>query len=232
MDGTLLGSTPAVLATWEFYAREYSLDLTEVLKTSHGVRTIDNLRRWCGLTDQAALEEATNAFEMMIISEAQRLQSEGKSGLQILPGVSELLNTLDAAPTSIWAIVTSATPLYASAALSTAGIQDPPRLITAADVINGKPNPEPYMVGAKALDMDPEKCIVVEDAPSGIKAGVAAGCRVLAVCTSHERTQLEGLGATWIVEDLSKVTASVEGDMIRLAIDETGLEKPVTSIGS
>jgi len=45
---------------------------------------------------------------------------------------------------------------------------------------------------------------VVEDAPSGIKAGIAAGSRVLAVCTSHERAQLEDLGATWIVTDLSK----------------------------
>lgn len=44
--------------------------------------------------------------------------------------------------------------------------------------------------------------IVVEDAPSGIRAGVAAGSRVLAVCTSHTRAQLEGHGATWIVDDL------------------------------
>ena len=46
--------------------------------------------------------------------------------------------------------------------------------------------------------------IVVEDAPSGIKSGVASGARVLAVCTSHEREELEGLGAEWIVTDLSK----------------------------
>jgi beta-phosphoglucomutase-like phosphatase (HAD superfamily) len=46
--------------------------------------------------------------------------------------------------------------------------------------------------------------IVVEDAPSGVKSGVAAGSKVLAVCTSHEREQLEGIGATWIVNDLSK----------------------------
>lgn len=45
--------------------------------------------------------------------------------------------------------------------------------------------------------------IVVEDAPAGVRSGVAAGCRVLAVCTSHTRSALEGMGATWIVEDLS-----------------------------
>jgi hypothetical protein len=46
--------------------------------------------------------------------------------------------------------------------------------------------------------------IVFEDAPSGIKSGVASGAKVLAVCTSHERSQVEGMGATWIVTDLSK----------------------------
>lgn len=46
--------------------------------------------------------------------------------------------------------------------------------------------------------------VVVEDAPSGIKSGVASGARVLAVCTSHTREQLENIGATWIVTDLSR----------------------------
>jgi beta-phosphoglucomutase-like phosphatase (HAD superfamily) len=46
--------------------------------------------------------------------------------------------------------------------------------------------------------------IVVEDAPAGIRSGVAAGCRVLAVCTSHSRSALENLGAAWIVSDLSR----------------------------
>lgn len=46
--------------------------------------------------------------------------------------------------------------------------------------------------------------IVVEDAPSGIKSGVASGARVLATCTSHTREQLQGIGATWIVTDLSR----------------------------
>lgn len=46
--------------------------------------------------------------------------------------------------------------------------------------------------------------IVVEDAPSGIKSGVASGARVLAVCTSHKRKEIEGFGAEWIVNDLTK----------------------------
>lgn len=61
--------------------------------------------------------------------------------------------------------------------------------------------------------------IVVEDAPSGIKAGVAAGAHVLAVCTSFPRDMLEGLGAEWIVEDLTHVRAvPIEGNRVKVTI--------------
>ncbi|RSH92064.1 hypothetical protein EHS25_009435 [Saitozyma podzolica] len=221
MDGTLLDSTPAVLATWEYFAREYSLDLTEVLKTSHGVRTIDNMRRWCGLEDPEQLQAATNLFESMIVAEAQRLQSEGQTGLEILPGVQVLLDELQSSAKPLWAVVTSATTVYASAALPTAGIPQPPKLITADHVTKGKPHPEPYLTGAKQLGVEAHDCIVVEDAPSGVKSGVAAGSKVLAVCTSHEREQLQGIGATWIVNDLSKVQASIVDGRIHLVIDQS-----------
>lgn len=147
---------------------------------------------------------------------------------------------LRTSPKPTWAIVTSATTLYASAALPTAGIAPPRNVITANHVTKGKPHPEPYLSGAKELDIDIKDCtltslrsllpgfavvgggkvvglrehssgqglisigIVFEDAPSGIKSGVASGARVLAVCTSHKRAELEGLGAEWIVTDLTK----------------------------
>lgn len=61
-----------------------------------------------------------------------------------------------------------------------------------------------YLTGAEKLGKAIENCIVFEDAPSGIKSGVASGARVLAVCTSHTREQVTGMGATWIVDDLTK----------------------------
>lgn len=111
---------------------------------------------------------------------------------------------LNTAAKPVWAIVTSATRKYATAALPTAGIPAYPALVTADDVTLGKPNPEPYLTGAKKLGLDPKDLICVEDAPSGILSGVAAGNQVLAVCTSHPREELEGLGARWIVDDLTK----------------------------
>ncbi|WWC86486.1 uncharacterized protein L201_001363 [Kwoniella dendrophila CBS 6074] len=221
MDGTLLDSTPAVNATWEYFAREYNLDLHEVLRTSHGVRTIDNMKNWCGITDPLELKESVDLFEGMIVKEAQELQAAGKDGLIALPNVLNLLNQLNASPVPVWAIVTSATNNYASSALPTAGIPNPPKLITADDVQKGKPHPEPYLAGAKVLDVDVKDCIVVEDAPSGVRSGVSSGAKVLATCTSHTREQLQGLGADWIVTDLSKVSFEVTNGRVQLKIDES-----------
>lgn len=130
-----------------------------------------------------------------------RLKGSGGTQASQQNSLTPKLNT---AEKPVWAIVTSATIKYAGSALPTAKIPPYPVLVTADDVVKGKPNPEPYLMGAKKLGLDPKRCIVVEDAPTGIKSGVAAGSKVLAVCTSHPREELEGLGADWIVEDLSK----------------------------
>lgn len=98
----------------------------------------------------------------------------------------------------------SATNAYATNAITTFSLPKTSHLITADEVSQGKPHPEPYIMGAAALGLKPTDCIVFEDAPSGVKAGVASGARVIAVCTSHKRSALEGLGAHLIVEDLSE----------------------------
>jgi sugar-phosphatase len=74
-------------------------------------------------------------------------------------------------------------------------------------VANGKPHPEPYLKGAQILGLAPADCIVIEDSPSGSKAGHAAGCKVLATTFSHRVDQLAA--ADWIVESLAKVRITV-----------------------
>jgi len=95
--------------------------------------------------------------------------------------------------------------LFATTALSTAGITPPSHLLTADDCTFGKPDPEPYLKGAGLLGVDIRNCLVIEDAPAGIKSGIAAGAKVMAVCTSHKREQVEGLGASFVVDRLSEV---------------------------
>ena len=98
----------------------------------------------------------------------------------------------------------------------------PTHFVTADDCTFGKPHPEPYLNGAKMLDVQPTACLVVEDAPAGIASGIAAGAKVLAVCTSHKREELEHLGADYLVEDLSSVRIEwTNNDQIKVLIDYT-----------
>lgn len=98
--------------------------------------------------------------------------------------------------------------MFASEALQTAGIVPPTHLLTSDDVSRGKPDPEPYLKGAAMLSKDIKNCLVVEDAPAGIASGLAAGAKVVALCTSHKREQIEKLGAHYVIDNLDSLHVS------------------------
>jgi sugar-phosphatase len=72
----------------------------------------------------------------------------------------------------------------------------------------GKPDPEPYLKAAAKLGFAASECIVVEDAPAGVRAGKAAGARVIAFLTTMPRRDLEDAGADWIVQNCADIAAS------------------------
>jgi len=130
--------------------------------------------------------------------------------------------------------VTSASNKYTPRALLACGISLPPAgYVTANDVSRGKPCPDPYLAGAKTVGVPGERCLVVEDAPSGLRAGRAAGAKTLAVCTSHTRNALmkelvksgegmgEGVGVDYVVEDLTRVSVRWVDEQLEVSIDET-----------
>ncbi len=64
--------------------------------------------------------------------------------------------------------------------------------------------PDPYLLGAKRAGVDPARCLVVEDAPAGVRSGKAAGCKTLGLITSHTREQLEEVKPDWLVPNLAR----------------------------
>jgi sugar-phosphatase len=98
--------------------------------------------------------------------------------------------------------------------LEAAGLPIPARIIAADDVVHGKPHPEPYITGAKLLGFDPADCIVFEDAPAGVGAGLAAGSRVIGVLGTHTAEELSA--ASWIVPSLTGVAARTVADGLEL----------------
>jgi sugar-phosphatase len=76
-------------------------------------------------------------------------------------------------------------------------------MVTAEDVVNGKPDPEPYLVAAHVLGISANQCVVVEDSPAGIAAASAAGMRSVAIASTHAHHELET--ATAIAGQLSDI---------------------------
>ncbi len=133
---------------------------------------------------------------------------EDLDGVVLLPGAQRLL---DALPPERWTIATSCTRPLAEVRLRVAGLPIPPTIVTSSDVKLGKPDPEPYLKAAAKLGFAASDCIVVEDAPAGVRAGKAAGARVIAFLTTMIRRELEDAGADWVVQNCSDITAFIDG---------------------
>ena len=200
MDGILISSIGSVERSWTKWAEMRGVDPEFARKTAHGRRAIETAAL---LRPDLDAEE-----ELKLIEDIELADGEG---LAVLPGVLELLHGL---PQERWTVVTSATERLARQRLGQAGIPVPPRLVTADDVEQGKPDPAPYLAGAALLGLPPEDCVVFEDAESGTLAGRAAGCTVIATTFSHEA---ESLGAAhYLIED-------VRGVQVRALPGEQGL---------
>jgi sugar-phosphatase len=191
LDGVLVDSTPAVARVWAGWAREHGFERDEVVKKAHGRPSITTIRELLPGADHAAEDR-----------EVERREIADIEGVIPLPGAMELLQAL---PVERWAIVTSCTRALAHVRIAAAGLPKPKHVVTATDVKHGKPDPEPYLKGALILGVPATECIVIEDAPAGIRAGKAAGARVLALRTTASDTELQQAGANWIVDDCAEL---------------------------
>jgi mannitol-1-/sugar-/sorbitol-6-phosphatase len=199
MDGVLVSSIGSVVRCWRRWAKIYDIPNGDTYEVPHGMRAIEIVK---SLRPDIDPEEGLQVIEDMEI--------EDTADLIVLPGVKTLLESL---PAERWAIVTSATKRLMLGRLKVAGLPVPERIISGDMVERGKPDPEPYRRGAALLGAKAEECVVVEDAPSGVGAGKAAGCRVLGVLGTHSAEDLRE--ADWVVDSL---------DGLRVIITVNGLQ--------
>lgn len=190
IDGTLVDSTAVVERVWRRIATEFGAELSAILANCHGRRDVDVVAEFFapGVRDD-------------VLRWIAGLESEAVAGVVAVPGAAEFLTQL--APGQ-WAAVTSGSAGLMAARLTAAGLPVPPVLVAAEHVAQGKPHPEGYVRAAKALDVEPRGCVVVEDAPAGVAAGRSAGATVVAVTTTHPAEQLAQADA--ILPDLRRLT--------------------------
>ena len=198
LDGVLVDSIAAAERQWRIWAARHRLDPEHVIHAAHGHRTIETVR--------LLMPELDAAYEA---STVEKGEVEDTAGLTRKECSAELIARL---PRDRWAIVTSGTRALATARLRSVGLSAPEKLVTADDVTNGKPNPEPYLKGAALLGLPPSKCLVFEDAQSGIRAAKLAGAKVIAVAGTYPAADLREADA--VISSLCEVDLSfgAEGD--------------------
>lgn len=197
LDGVLVDSTRSVERQWRVWAAEHGLDAKMLLAVTHGLRTIETIARV--------------APHLNVQSEVDRIEAREAAdteGVEVMAGARELVASI---PANRWAVVTSGTRLLATARLNLARIPIPHVLVTAEDVVNGKPDPEPYRKGAERLGLSPSECIVIEDAPAGIASGRAAGARVIALAGTYPAAELGSANA--IVQSLADIRVRGDGGL-------------------
>jgi sugar-phosphatase len=211
MDGVLIDSTPAVARVWTDFAQRHGLDAAEVVHRAHGRPSIMTVREY--LPDGDPLAEN---------KEIERGEIADLDGIVPLPGARELLGAL---PSGRWTIVTSCTRRLAEVRLKASGLPWPEVFVTSSDITNGKPAPDPYLKGAELLGFPAHDCVVVEDAPAGVRSGKAAGARVIALCTTMAGRELRESGADWVLRDCAAISMDSPGmrdEKLSLVLREDG----------
>jgi mannitol-1-/sugar-/sorbitol-6-phosphatase len=195
LDGVLVDSTGSVTRQWRRWAEEHNLDPQKVVEIAHGVRTIEIVKKLAPHLDAEAE-----------VVRLEKREADDQEGVAVMPGAADLLKAI---PEGHWCVVTSGTRYLATARLKLADLSTPKVLVSADDVSKGKPDPEPYLMGAKLLAMNPVRCLVIEDAPAGIRAAHAGGMRAIGITSTYPASELQEADA--VVRQLAQIRVKSSG---------------------
>lgn len=193
-DGVLVDSHHAANVAWSQWASEFAPGFKWDVPENAGVRAEDKVREHVALELFEVANNRINELEQLTAGETVALA-----------GAVELLTSLQP---GTWTVCTSANANLGKARLAAAGLPVPAQLVTGDDVRRGKPFPDPYLLGADRLGFDPADCVVFEDAPAGVQAGIEAGVGL--VIGVSERAL--GSEADIVIRDLSGIT--FDGDVL------------------
>jgi mannitol-1-/sugar-/sorbitol-6-phosphatase len=172
-DGVLADSSASIRRAWTRWGERHGIDGAAIQAANHG------------RPSREVVAEHV-APELVAAESAWVLEAEVADTDDVVayPGAVEVL----ALP--VVAIATSCEAPLARVRLAAAGLEPPEVLVTSDEVVRGKPAPDAYLLAAERLGVDPAACLVLEDAPSGVAAGRAAGMTVWAVATTHAPAEL------------------------------------------
>jgi len=202
MDGVLVDSEPFIAeAAIRMFRETYGVELRrEQFAPYIGVgeaRFISGVAAELGVTPVLPRDK-DRTYAIYLESIRGRLKE--------LPGATEFLRAVKKQGWRI-AVATSADRIKLEGNLREIGLQTSifNAIVTGEDVVKKKPDPEIFLLASSRLGLKPEKCLVIEDAPNGLRAGRAAGCLCLGVTSTFDAATLFEAGAQHVCADLASV---------------------------
>ena len=181
MDGVLYDSMPHHAIAWQQSMQEFGITRTEAdAYATEGARGIDTIRQMVlrQKGEEITLEKAQEMYD-----EKTRL-FHAMGNPPVMTGVKELMGNIHRQGLTIGVVTGSGQrPLIARLLDDFGEFLDEAHIVTAYDVSRGKPNPDPYHKGMQKAGTQPWQTVVVENAPLGVRAGVAARAFTIAVNT-------------------------------------------------
>ena len=169
VDGTLIDAVSNQRQVWGTWAERYGLDADEVYRVALRTRPMETFAQVAADRDPHECLAALHELE----------DEDVRSGVYAaFDGAAELLRGL---PPGRWALVTSNYEHRVRGRFLRTGLPLPGVIVDAAAVVEGKPSPVPYELAAERLGAERGDCLVIEDAPSGVRSGLRAGMTVWGV---------------------------------------------------
>ncbi|MFJ9808146.1 HAD family hydrolase [Streptomyces sp. NPDC101158] len=171
VDGTLMDAVENQRRVWHAWADRHGLDGDEVYGVALRTRPVETF---------AAVAPGADPDACLALLHELEDEDVRTGTYAAFDGAAELLHAL---PADRWALVTSNYEHRVRGRFDRTGLPMPGLIVDAASVSEGKPSPVPYLLAAEKLGADPADCLVIEDAPSGVRSGIAAGMTVWTVNT-------------------------------------------------
>ena len=200
MDGVLVDSTEAHYAAWCGLAEEIGVTCTRaIFESTFGMHNRQIIPLWL------EREFPDDELDRLSRRKEEIYREVAPTSITALPGVRELIDALARESDFTLAVGSSGPKPNIELILDFLGAADHfAALSTGDEVRHGKPDPEVFLIAARKLELSPSRCVVIEDAPQGVAAGIAAGAKVVAVTSTKPAEDLRE--AHLVVNELSELS--------------------------
>jgi sugar-phosphatase len=198
LDGVIIDSNREIEKFWHRWAAKTKRELTRknITEHIHGRKGVETL--------EALFNDISTETKEAIIKDA--IEFDSQMNPEPVQGIYHFIKTLLSLKIPV-GLVTSSHKKRALLMLKKQNLHDCfQAYVTAEDVTNGKPHPEPYLAMAKKLSQEPESCLVFEDAISGVISAKAAGMEVIGINAEEAAEQLLDRGAAHVISNFKEVS--------------------------